>query len=140
MSKRPAKSPVTSLHTQMEAIMFERIKALMERWHDVKEINELSQRDLDDLGMSRDQVQAFVRMPHDIGERVKHMAAVFGISDAELQANHDAYIDILSTCGNCRDRARCTHLLAQGAEASPLEASFCLNYDTFTAKAEQPVA
>ena len=120
--------------------MFERIKALMERWHDVKEINELSQRDLDDLGMSRDQVQAFARMPHDIGQRVKHMAAIFGISEAELQVNHDAYLEILSTCGYCRDRAKCAHLLAQGADASALEAEFCLNYDTFNALADQPVA
>jgi uncharacterized protein YjiS (DUF1127 family) len=124
----------------MEAAMFERIKALMERWHDVKEINELSERDLDDLGMSREQVQAFARMPRDITERVKHMAAIFGLSDAELQVNHDAYLEILSTCGNCRDRTKCAHLLAQGADASPLEAEFCLNFDTFNARAEQPVA
>ena len=63
--------------------MFERIKALMERWHETKEINELSDRDLSDLGMSREQVQAFSRMPRDIADRVKHMAAVFGLSEAE---------------------------------------------------------
>ena len=121
--------------------MFERIKALMDRWHDIKEIDSLSERDLNDLGMSRDQVQAFARMPRDISDRVKHMAAVFGISDAELQSNHEAYIDILSTCGGCRDRAKCAHLLARGTDASPLEASeFCLNAETFTARAEQPAA
>ena len=118
--------------------MFERIKALMERWHDVKEINDLSERDLSDLGMSRDQVQSFARMPRDIADRVKHMAAIFGLSEAALQANHDAYLDILSTCGSCRDRAQCTHLLARSTDASPLEADFCLNAETFTAQAEQP--
>lgn len=120
--------------------MFERIKSLMERWHDIKEIDALSERDLDDLGMSRDQVQAFARMPRDISDRVKHMAAIFGLSDAELQVNHEGYLEILSTCGSCRDRAKCSHLLARGADASPLEADFCLNAETFAAQAAQPAA
>ena len=38
--------------------MFDRIKALTHRWQDLKEIAQLSQRDLDDLGMTRDQVEA----------------------------------------------------------------------------------
>lgn len=119
--------------------MFERIKALMERWHDLKEINDLTDRDLQDLAMSREQVQAFARMPRDISDRVKHMAAIFGISDVALQVDHDAYLEILSTCGACRDRASCAHLLAR-ADASPLEADFCLNATVFEAQAAQTAA
>jgi hypothetical protein len=118
--------------------MFERIKALMERWHDIKEINALSDRDLDDLGMSRDQVQAFARMPRDVSERVAHMAAVFGLTDAELHMNHDAYLGLLSTCGSCRDRAQCAHVLARGPLATPAEADFCLNAESFAAQAARP--
>jgi hypothetical protein len=112
----------------------------MDRWHEVKEINDLTQRDLDDLGMTREQVHAFARMPRDVADRVKHMAAIFGLSDAELHMNHDAYLEILSTCGTCRDRTKCTHLLSLGTDASPLEADFCLNAEVFEARVAQPSA
>ena len=49
--------------------MFDRIKTLMTRWQDAKEIDALSERDLDDLGMTRDQVLAFSRMPADIADQ-----------------------------------------------------------------------
>lgn len=120
--------------------MFERIKTLMQRWHDIKEINALSDRDLADLGMSRGQVEAFARMPRDISDRVAHMAAVFGLSNAELHMNHEAYLGLLSTCGTCRDRAQCSHVLARGALATPAEAGFCLNAESFAAQAAHPAA
>lgn len=118
--------------------MFERIKSLMDRWHDIKEVDSLTERDLNDLGMSRDQVRAFIRMPHDIGDRVKHMAEIFGITDEELHMNHESYVDILTTCGSCKERGRCSHLLAHAATARPADASFCLNAETFAAQASQP--
>lgn len=120
--------------------MFERIKALMDRWHDIKEVSQLTERDLDDLGMSRDQVEAFARMPRDISERVAHMAAIFGLSEAELKVNHEDYLGILSTCGACRERGKCTHLLAKGQSAHPAEAMFCGNAEAFEAQAAHPVA
>ena len=120
--------------------MFERIKTLMTRWQDAKEIDALSERDLDDLGMTRDQVLAFSRMPADIADRVTHMAAIFGLSDADLHRNQQDYRDILSTCSTCRDRAKCSHLLGRGADALAAEATFCLNADVFEAHAAQPAA
>lgn len=118
--------------------MFERIKALMDRWHDIKEINALTDRDLEDLGMSRDQVNAFARMPRDISDRVRHMAAVFGLSDAELQSNHEDYLGLLTTCGACRSRGQCAHVLAKGTEARPEEVDFCGNVPAFEARVAQP--
>jgi uncharacterized protein YjiS (DUF1127 family) len=123
-----------------EALMFDRIKTLMTRWQDAKEIDALSERDLDDLGMTRDQVLAFSRMPADIADRVTHMAAIFGLSDADLRRNQQDYRDILSTCSTCRDRAKCSHLLGRGADAVASEASFCLNAEVFEARAAQPAA
>lgn len=120
--------------------MFERIKALMGRWQDLKEVDSLSERDLDDLGMSRDQVRAFIRMPHDIADRVKHMAEIFGIGEEELHLNHESYVEILSTCGTCKERGKCSHLLAHAATAKPADAGFCLNAETFAAQAAQPAA
>ncbi|MGV8986500.1 MAG: DUF1127 domain-containing protein [Cypionkella sp.] len=118
--------------------MFERIKALMQRWQDVKEIDALTDRDLDDLGMSRAQVQNFARLPRDVTDRVKHMAKIFGLSDAELHKNHEAYLELLSTCGTCRNRTHCSPILAHADTATPAEASFCLNAKALAAQAAHP--
>ena len=37
--------------------MLERIRALVDRWRELKEIDALTDRDLDDLGMTRAQVR-----------------------------------------------------------------------------------
>jgi uncharacterized protein YjiS (DUF1127 family) len=117
----------------MGAQMFERIKALVEKWRDLKEVDGLTDRDLDDLGMSRDQVQRFVRMPTDIADRVGHMAAIFGLDAADLQRNQQAYIDLLETCGTCTARAACSRVLDMGAAAKPEDCSFCRNAANFAA-------
>ncbi len=119
--------------------MFERIKAMMERWGELKEVDRLSDHELDDLGMSREQLRAFVQMPHDVGERVRRMAEIFGLSAEELQMNHDQWIDILSTCGQCKHRGECAQVQAKRG-AAPEECGFCLNAETFAAEAARPAA
>ena len=115
--------------------MFERIKSLVDRWQDLKEIDALSDRDIDDLGMTRDQVRQFVMMPADIAERVQHMAAVFGLSQDDLHRNHGAYVEMLERCGGCTDRAACSRALAMGDKASPAACAFCRNADAFSSAA-----
>ncbi len=119
--------------------MFERIKALMDRWGELKEVDRLSEHELDDLGMTREQLRAFIQMPHDVGERVRHMGAIFGLSAEDLQANHDQWLEILTTCGQCRHRGECGHALAKRG-TQPDEVGFCLNAQTFAAEAAQPAA
>ena len=58
--------------------MFDRIRSLIDRLHEVQEVNSLSDRDLDDLGMSREQVLGFLKMPRNICERVTAMGRIFG--------------------------------------------------------------
>lgn len=120
--------------------MFGRIKTMMERWGALKEVDQLSDHELDDLGMSREQLRAFIQMPQDVGDRVRHMGAIFGLSPEELQMNHEQWIEILSTCGGCKHRAECSHVLAKGKDAQPEECGFCLNAETFTAEAARPAA
>jgi len=112
--------------------MFDRIKALIEKWQDLKEIDAMSDRDLDDLGMSRSQVRRFAQMPGDIGERVTHMAAIFGISEADLKRDYPAYIELLESCGDCTTRKECSHILALGDAATPGQCSFCRNARAFS--------
>ena len=109
--------------------MLDRIRALIAHLHDVQEVNSLNDRDLSDLGMSRDQVLAFLRMPHDVTDRVTAMGAIFGIPAADLKRDHAQWVDLLTTCGQCADRARCASVLAGGKDKA--EASFCPNLPTF---------
>ena len=115
--------------------MFDRIKALIERWNEAREVESLSERDLDDLGMSRAQVEAFVRMPHDVPDRVLAMAAIFGLSEDEVKANHGEWLELLETCGTCHDRGACKMVLERGELSRPQDCSFCLNAHQFEAKA-----
>jgi hypothetical protein len=115
--------------------MFDRIKALMHRWQDLKEVSQLSDRDLDDLGMTRGQVEAFVRMPHDVPDRVLAMAEIFGLSEDQVKADHAAYTDLLYTCGQCKERGACRLVLDRGDLSRPSDAEFCLNKSTFESQA-----
>jgi hypothetical protein len=111
--------------------MFDRIRSLIDHLHQVQEVNALSDRDLSDLGMSREQVLAFLRMPSDISERVSAMGAIFGVPETELKRDHALWVETLSTCGHCADRSACAKLLAKGDQAQASEATFCGNRDVF---------
>ena len=113
--------------------MFDRIKTLLHRWHDLAEVSALSDRDLDDLGMTRDQVERFVRMPADVPDRVAAMGEIFGISAEELKRDHNTWLDLLQTCGTCHERGACAHVLERGALSRPQDCGFCPNAAAFTA-------
>lgn len=115
--------------------MFERIKALIQHWNEVREVDALSDRELDDLGMTRAQVESFVRMPHDVPDRVLAMAQIFGLSEVDVKANHAEWLELLETCGSCHDRGACKLVLERGELSRPSECSFCLNKDRFAGKA-----
>ncbi len=115
--------------------MFNRIKALLNRWHDIQEIEALTDRDLDDLGMSRDQVRAFVQMPHDVAERVTAMGRIFGIPEIDLKRDHAQWVELLSVCGHCADRGACGLVLDKGDLSRPADAGFCPNRGSFAALA-----
>lgn len=115
--------------------MFDRIKTLLHRWHDLAEVAALTDHELDDLGMTRDQIERFVRMPADVPDRVRAMAEIFGLSAAEVQRDHDAWVDLLQTCGTCRDRGACGLVLERGELSRPQDCGFCLNAPRFAAAA-----
>lgn len=111
--------------------MFERIQAMFAKWHQIKEIEALSPADLHDLGMTRDQVEFFVRMPADVPERMAKMASVFGLTEDQLKANQADYMDLLNVCGHCGARKACGKLLPHADTASRAEADFCPNAPTY---------
>lgn len=115
--------------------MFERLKVLVGHWHQMKEVESLTERDLDDLGMSREQVNAFVRMPHDVPDRVAAMGQIFGLTEHQLRLHHDEYTSLLYTCGGCKERGACALVLERGELSRPADADFCLNKAAFKAQA-----
>lgn len=117
--------------------MFERIKALIHRWDDIREVSTLTDRDLDDLGMTREQLEAFVRMPHDINDRVTAMAAIFDVPETVLRRDQDQWLNLLHTCGTCKERGACKHVLERGARSRAKDAEFCLNAGDFAQMARK---
>ena len=111
--------------------MFERLRAMLHHHAEAAEIDALTDRDLDDLGMTRDQLRAFLRMPKDIGQRVTAMAAIFGVSEVELKRDHSQWLDLLTVCGHCADRAACASELAKGEAAHAADCGFCGNRESF---------
>lgn len=113
--------------------MFNRLKALIQRWNEVRAVAGFSDRDLADLGLSRAQLEAFVRMPEDVPDRVLAMAAIFGLSETEVKANHGEWLELLETCGGCQDRGACALVLERGELSRPSDCGFCQNSDCFEA-------
>ena len=109
--------------------MFDRIRTLIHRLHEVKEVSALTDRDLADIGLSRDQMIDFLAMPRDINKRVTAMGAIFGVPPADLKRDHGLWLDLLTTCGHCTDRAACSQALDQGA--LPADCGFCGNRTAF---------
>jgi len=111
--------------------MFDRIRALLHRLHEVNEVDSLTDRDLADLGMSRSQLREFLRMPHDISERVTAMGAIFGVPEAALRRDHGEWVELLTTCGHCTERRTCARVLSLGPEVDPASVDFCGNSEVF---------
>lgn len=117
--------------------MFDRIRALLHRLNEVREVSALTDRDLHDLGLSREQVLQFLEMPDDISDRVTAMGAIFGVPLADLKRDHAQWIDLLTTCGHCADRAACSQVLGS-AHPQPADCGFCGNRQSFADLALQP--
>ncbi len=111
--------------------MFERLKRLWARSGEADALAALSDRDLADLGLGRDQALNLMRLPDDVPGRVAAMGAIFGLSEAELTRDRGQWEDLLHTCAACRATGPCRRFLDRGAAADPAEADFCPNAAAF---------
>jgi uncharacterized protein YjiS (DUF1127 family) len=123
-----------------ETKMLERLWAIFDYWHELKEVAALSDRDLDDLGMTRSQMESFARMPRDVPERMKHMAEIFGLTEAEIKRHYGEYLDMVETCAHCGSRRNCTHVLENAETTAPEDCGFCPNSDLYARKFARKVA
>ncbi len=111
--------------------MFNHIKAMRQRWQVRREAAEMSDRDLEDIGLSRSQLQHLVTMPADVPQRVAAMGQIFGLDEAKLRADPPSYVWMLERCGACGDRGACGLVLDRGELSRPRDAAFCPNAADF---------
>ncbi|WP_435259974.1 DUF6455 family protein [Thioclava sp. FR2] len=111
--------------------MLQSVRNFIERWRDAKAVEAMSERELAELGMRRDQVLNFLRMPPDTPDRVVAMARVFGLTAGEVKADHAEWLDLLETCSQCGDRGACALTLSKGDLAGPRDAEYCPNKSAF---------
>ncbi|WP_158569352.1 DUF1127 domain-containing protein [Pseudotabrizicola alkalilacus] len=107
-------------------------RTLFNRQHRRAEVDALTDRDLSDLGLSRDQLRHFAQMPADVPERVVAMGAVFGLSEGALRRHHGTWSELLDVCSTCPDRGACALVLAKAQLANPRDAAFCPNRHNFS--------
>lgn len=112
--------------------MLERLKAMVEHRREHAEIAQLSERDLDDLGLTREQLLNVVDTPEDVSRRMLQMAARHGISEEELENYRQDFAVLLGTCAHCHSVGTCGRMLADPTE--PAEAAtFCPNHKDYLA-------
>lgn len=114
--------------------MFNRIRRFFELARDADAVAALSERELADLGVSRDQALNLVSLPPDVPGRVAAMGRIFGLSEQELTRDRVAWRELLETCHHCRALPACRRFLGQrpGGEGARHEAAgFCPNRASF---------
>jgi hypothetical protein len=112
--------------------MFDRLKRIIAIWHDQAEIMALTQRDLDELEVTRAQLLHLAAMPPEIPARMNAMAAIFGVAPEDLQYPRQDYVQMLDTCAACKALRECDHLLSDPS-AHPAHCGFCPNAQAFAA-------
>lgn len=113
--------------------MIERLRSIAKRHRDLRELSGLSDRDLADLGVSRDQARALAALPDDVPGRVAAMGRVFGVDEAVLHANRDGWNEMLETCAHCGALPACRRLMAENHKSATAAAGFCPNAPEFAA-------
>ena len=111
--------------------MLERLRRLFETRRDLAEVAMLSDRELTDLGVSRDQAMQLAALPDDVPGRVAAMGRIFGLSEAELTRDRAQWTGLLTVCQSCRELRACRKLLDRADSASPADAGFCPNWTEF---------
>lgn len=112
------------------------LQQLLKRYRDLSVIAELSERELADIGVSREQALHLAAMPRDVPGRITAMARIFGIAEEALQRDRAAWMEMLEVCDGCRELPACRRLLMLGDFATPEEAGFCPNRACFDRQAQ----
>ncbi|KPQ07748.1 MAG: hypothetical protein HLUCCA12_04930 [Rhodobacteraceae bacterium HLUCCA12] len=111
--------------------MFEWIRRLARQDHDLATISALGERDLSDMGVSREQALNLAAMPRAIPARVQAMGRVFDLDADALQRDRAQWVNMVETCAECPHTLECRSFLSLGDFARPGAAGFCPNSAAF---------
>jgi uncharacterized protein YjiS (DUF1127 family) len=108
--------------------MFDRIRALRARARSIADVQALSDRELADLGMGRDQAVKLAAAPADTVDR---MARIFAVDPELLHRDRGTMMALAETCADCGARDTCAATLAletalPGSVAAS-DCGFCAN-------------
>jgi hypothetical protein len=112
--------------------MFDRLTALLDRSRTLRELCAMGERDLDDIGVSRGELEAVVTAPPQVTERMLAMAARHGVGQHELAGHNSDFAGMIESCRSCESLGACRGFLADPA-ADPARAVFCPNHATYDA-------
>jgi hypothetical protein len=104
----------------------------------VREVDTLSERDLHELGLSRDEARAFARIPPEVTARVARMASVYGLGADDIQHDIPGYRALVAACATCGRAGECRDRLEDAARLTPADMAFCPNAATFGRLASSP--
>ena len=95
--------------------MFAKLKELMTRQKLVSRAQDMSARDLADLGVSREQLIGLVKLPEAVPARMAQMATVFDADLNTLQRSRDTFLQAVEACHHCNEARTCRETLAHQA-------------------------
>lgn len=106
------------------------LKDMRERRRAVREVDTLSPRDLEEVGLTRGELRELVQTPGEIITRQMEMAFRHGLTDRDFAKHRHDYAAMVLICRDCRSVDTCRHFLA--APNAPLtEATFCPNAESY---------
>ncbi|MDE3027726.1 MAG: DUF1127 domain-containing protein [Paracoccaceae bacterium] len=114
--------------------MFELLKEKLAQAREVREIEAMDPRELDEIGLSRDDLINIAETPNAVCRRMEAMAAVHGIDAETMNQNRVDYGQLLAKCRHCGQTAHCADFLGDANVAGD-GAEFCPNHSDYVALA-----
>ena len=106
--------------------MFERLKGMIERNRQLREIEGMVARDLGDMGVERDELSALIQTPAEVLARQSEMARKFDLEDSDFGPHRHDHALVVERCACCGAAAECRRFLADPASTAEA-AVFCPN-------------
>lgn len=107
--------------------VIERLRGIARCHRDLRELDRLSERELTDLGVTRDQAKALAALPDDIPGRVEAMGRVFWLDEVALHRDRNAWTEMLETCARCGAVPACQRLMTENHQSASAAREFCPN-------------
>lgn len=106
-----------------------------EHRRELKEIDALDDRALDEIGLSRSQLREIVETPDAVAARMTAMARRHGLDPEAIEQNRQDYAHLLDTCAHCHATGQCAAYLADQTRGTAA-AGFCPNHADYLALQE----